>query len=88
MPRLQMVGQQRGGPDRRAIAQFARVAINDLKDQRCNDAVSRPRAATAGIHREAAKQVTRGAPLEALHPIVDGLACDSKTCGALWDTRS
>jgi hypothetical protein len=76
---LQIVGQQRSGPDGRAIAQLARVASNDLEDQRIDDAMYRAGAARAMAHRQARRQIPGTMHLEVLGPIVDRLARHTET---------
>jgi hypothetical protein len=47
MDRRQVLGQQRSGPHRRAIAQLPRVVVDDCRDQRMDGAMSGAGAATA-----------------------------------------
>jgi hypothetical protein len=76
MDLLQVVSQQRGGPDRRAIPTGTRILAQDRIEQGGNDALDRPGpTATGGVH-EVTIQI---APFVRLHPgrpIINGLTTD------------
>src|SRR6266498_5949557 len=74
MPLCQVVGQQGGGPHRRAIPKLPRILVDDFRDQRIDDAPRGPGAATAGALREACQEVEGRGSAEASDPIVDGPA--------------
>src|SRR5919108_6410521 len=81
----QVVGQQRGGPHRGAIAQLPWVAIDDVQDQGLNDALSRPGTPRACAVGEAGCQIASGGPLETCDPVVDGTTTDAQACRDLLD---
>src|SRR4051794_1368915 len=80
---LQVLPQERGGPDRRVVARLAGIGVDDLGDQRIDDPQCRGGTAFArGIRRPGAG-IEPLAPLEAFRPVVDRLATDMEPFGDL-----
>src|SRR5438105_762834 len=80
---LQVALQQRGSPDRGAVAPVARVLVHDRIDEGVDDPQGRRRATAARRVEQAVRQVEVAAVLEAAEPMVDGLPADQEEAGDL-----
>src|SRR3954470_9348490 len=77
--------QQRHRPNGRMRAEFPRVGLDDLGNQRIDPAVVGSRTTrTWGVH-ETFPQVEPGAFLEPAGPVVDGLTTDAQGFGDRFD---
>jgi hypothetical protein len=74
MDLLQMTAQQRGGPHRGRIAVLARVALNDRRNQRVDDAAHRRGPAFSLPVGQARRHGLSSACPEPRRPVVDALA--------------
>src|SRR2546423_14421329 len=82
----QVMLQQTGRPDRRAITKVARVLVNDCINQRVNDAACGAWTTTTLLIGKASDNFKRVALIKAGAPVVDTLAGDAQTIRNLFDT--
>ena len=74
VPILQILPQQWGRPDRRMVAELARVGVDDPGDQGIDFAVAGSGATRARRVGEAPAQIKPRALLQSIGPVVDSLA--------------
>lgn len=72
----QVLSQQRGRPDGRAVIELARISVDDRINERVNDAGQSPGAACARGFGQAGRQFFRAASVDARRPLVDSLPGD------------
>src|SRR5512135_3116217 len=80
---FQVLPQERGGPDRRVVAQFAGIGVDDFSDQRIDDPQGRGGPALARGIRQSGAEIESLTLLKALRPVVDRLATDMEPFGDL-----
>src|SRR5215207_5895827 len=81
----QVLPQQPGRPDRGAVAQLARVGVDDAVNERVNDAVRGARATAAWHGAEATRDVVGFTRLVLLDPVVDGASADAQALRHVFD---
>src|SRR5438034_195644 len=85
---LQVSCQQRSGPDGRAIAQLARIAIDHGSNQRINNPLHCAGTTTTLAGRNASHDGEGATSLEVGDPFVDSLPADPQAVGHLLGTLS
>jgi hypothetical protein len=73
---FEIVIQERDGPSRGVIAQVAGILVDDLRDQRVDDAERRARAARPGGVPKTCSQIPISSLLKAFGPVIDRAATD------------
>ena len=85
---LQVSCQQRSGPDGRAIAQLARIAIDHGSNQRINNPLHCAGTTTPLAGRNASHDGEGTTSLEMGNPFIDSLPADTQAVGHLLGTLS
>src|SRR2546428_5042723 len=85
---LQVSCQQRSGPDGRAIAQLARIAIDHGSNQRINNPLHCAGTTTTLAGRNASHDGEGATSLEVGDPFVDSLPADTQAVGPLLGALS
>ena len=81
----EVVAQERGGPDRRAVARLTRVRLDHLLDEWVDDAEGGARSPVARAVGDSGLDGEVSTRLEASGPVVDGLAGDAQAGGYCRD---
>lgn len=81
----QVLPQQPGRPDRGAVAQLARVGVDDAVNERVNDARRGARATAARDGAEASCYVVSFTRRVLLDPVVDGAPADAQALRHIFD---